>query len=351
MKKEFSDESRKRSSVSWIEYIGLLFSLSIFAALPAIMYGADIRTVPGPFFFWYLLYWAIISGILCVVTAYQKYRTFDKPMRRLCDSAKRVAEGDFSVYMEPLHRPDKLDYVDYMFQDFNKMVVELGSIETLKNDFIANVSHEIKTPLSVIQNYAVALRSNELSEDLRMEYMDIIINASKNLSSLVTNILKLNKLENQEIVVNTEPFDVCRQLCSCIIFFDGEMEQKQIDFEVEMDDRAMVFADEGMLEIVWHNLLSNAIKFTEPGGKIILTQTSDEDSVVVSITDSGCGMTEETMKHIFDKFYQGDTSHSGEGNGLGLALVLRVVELAGGTISVVSKPDKGSTFTVRLRAA
>ncbi|SHJ44325.1 Signal transduction histidine kinase [Anaerocolumna jejuensis DSM 15929] len=341
-------ERRKCLYFSWNEYVGTLAVLGILGALPAIMYGADIRAVKASYFLWYLLYWAVISGFFCIFTSYQKYRTFDKPLHKLSDSAKKVAEGDFSVFIEPLHTSDKLNYIDYMFQDFNKMVEELGTIDTLKNDFIANVSHEIKTPLSVIQNYAAALYETDLAEDLKKDYIDTIVSSGKNLTTLVTNILKLNKLENQEIVPVTEPFDLCRQLCECIILFDMELEQKNIELKVEIEDRVMIWADAGMLEIVWYNLISNAVKFTEPGGIITLTQTSEEDSVEVSLTDTGCGMAEETMKHIFDKFYQGDTSHSKEGNGLGLALALRVIELAGGTITVKSKPGKGTTFTVRL---
>lgn len=341
-------ERRKCLYFSWNEYVGTLAVLGILGALPAIMYRADIRAVKASYFLWYLLYWAVISGFFCIFTSYQKYRTFDKPLHKLSDSAKKVAEGDFSVFIEPLHTSDKLNYIDYMFQDFNKMVEELGTIDTLKNDFIANVSHEIKTPLSVIQNYAAALYETDLAEDLKKDYIDTIVTSGKNLTTLVTNILKLNKLENQEIVPVTEPFDLCRQLCECIILFDMELEQKNIELKVEIEDRVMIWADAGMLEIVWYNLISNAVKFTEPGGIITLTQTSEEDSVEVSLTDTGCGMAEETMKHIFDKFYQGDTSHSKEGNGLGLALALRVIELAGGTITVKSKPGKGTTFTVRL---
>jgi len=247
-----------------------------------------------------------------------------------------------------MHTVDKHDYIDVMFLDFNKMVEELGSIETLKNDFIANVSHELKTPLSVIRSYASALKKEGLSPEDRDEYTDTIISASDNLTTLVTNILKLSRLEKQEILPASEPYDLCRQLSDIAIAFEKSLQERGLDFEVEMDDRLMLRLDPGMMELVWHNLLANSVKFTPPGGKITLTQTSDEDSVTVAVSDTGCGMDSETMKHIFDKFYQGDTSHSGAGNGLGLALVKRVTELAGGIVTVHSSPGVGTTFTVRL---
>ncbi len=294
-------------------------------------------------------FWALITAIFFFVTNRQKFHAYEKPMRKLSEAAKKVSKGDFSVYLEPAHNADKLDYIDVMFEDFNKMVEELGSIETLKNNFIAGISHKISMPLSVIRSHAPMLKKEELPPQLRDEYAETILATSENLTALVTNILKLNKLENQEILPITEPFDLCRQLCDCALIFEGAWEQKNIEFTADMDDRAMIRADESILEIVWHNLLSNALKFTEPGGKVCLSQTSEEDSIMVSFSDTGCGMDRQTMKHIFDKFYQGNTSRSGEGNGLGLALSLRAVELAGGTISVKSEPGKGSVFTVRLK--
>ncbi len=341
----------KARHFTWREIVLTYFILLILSAGQWMIYHEYVGfgNFPPEYIWGMLGYWAIVTAVFCLVTARQKIRTYDRPMRKLSEAAKQVAEGDFSVYLEPVHGLDRQDYVDVMFEDFNKMVEELGSIETLKNDFIANVSHEIKTPLAVIQSYAMALQKEDLPQEKRREYSDTIITASKNLTTLVTNILKLNKLENQEITPAAEPFDLCRQLCDCALSFENAWEQKNIGFEADMDDWVMIHADESMLEIVWHNLFSNALKFTEPGGKITLSQISDEDSVTVSVADTGCGMDEETMKHIFDKFYQGDTSHSGEGNGLGLALTLRVIELAGGSISVKSEPGRGAAFTVRLK--
>lgn len=297
-----------------------------------------------------MLYWVIVASSFLYITNMQIKNSYDKPMRKLSDGAKKVAEGDFSVYVEPIHSPEKYDYIDVMFTDFNVMVQELGSIETMKNDFIANVSHEIKTPLAIIKNYTTILRKNDLPEDIRLEYMDTVIQATDSLSALITNILRLNKLENQEIETPVEQYDLCRQLCDSVIDFEALLDEKNLKINVAIEDRAIITADENILKIVWSNLLSNAIKFTSHGGSISLIQTSDTDTVTVSISDTGCGMDNKTVKHIFDKFYQGDTSHSSEGNGLGLALAYRIVEKLGGTLTVISQPGKGSTFTATIPA-
>jgi Signal transduction histidine kinase len=295
-----------------------------------------------------LMFWILGASIFTYIISRRINYMYEKPMQAFAKATKQVANGDFSVYVEPNHSADKMDYLDYMFLDFNKMVEELGSIETLKTDFISNVSHEIKTPIAVIQNYAEYLQKESVLENQRMEYAKIIEDTSRRLASLITNILKLNKLENQKLKPEVEKYDVCRQLSECAIQLEELWEKKNLDFEADMEDRAFIVADESLLELVWNNLLSNAIKFTENGGTVVLKQTSTADSIIVSITDTGCGMSEDTMKHIFDKFYQGDSSHSKEGNGLGLALTLRVLQLHDSTISVSTTLGKGTTFTVTL---
>ena len=295
-----------------------------------------------------ILYWAAVSLGLTLLTRRRMRETFEKPVQKLAAATRKVAEGDFSIYVPPLHAADQYDYLDVMILDFNKMVAELGSIETLKTDFFANVSHEIKTPLAVIQNTAQLLKSKNLSPAQQQEYVDTIEKYAHRLTDLITNILKLNKLEKQTIQPKAEPYDLAAQLADCALLFERRWEEKDIDFEADLEDQAMIRADPSLLELVWNNLLSNAIKFTPPGGAVALRQTSTPEAIQVTVTDTGCGMNEETMQHIFDKFYQGDTSHATEGNGLGLALVLRILRMTGGSVSVESAPGKGSVFTVRL---
>lgn len=295
-----------------------------------------------------IFYWIVIAVFVTLWISLQMRKIYEIPMRQMAEATDKVANGDFSVYIPPLHTPEKLDYLDVMIMDFNKMVEELGSIETLKTDFFSNVSHEIKTPIAVVQNSAEMLKNTNLSLEEQQMYVDTIIQSSKKLSSLITNILKLNKLEKQNIQPVMEEYNLCEQLCQCSLQFENIWEEKEITFDAELEDKVMIHADESLLELVWTNLLSNAMKFTENGGTVRLIQTSTEKEVVVSVSDTGCGMSQETMKHIFDKFYQGDTSHSVSGNGLGLALALRIVQMAEGSIQVESQPGKGSRFTVHL---
>lgn len=297
-----------------------------------------------------LFYWLIAAAAITLHVRRRMKTTYENPLQMISSATKKVAQGDFSVYIPPTHTMDKLDYLDVMIMDINKMVEELGSIETLKTDFVSNVSHEMKTPIAVIKSSAQMLQLGTLSEEEKAEYAKTIDSAAGRLSDLITNILKLNKLDHQRIVPEVQVYDVCRQLCECVLPFEEKWEEKEIDLQVETEDSAMVRADASLMELVWNNLMSNAVKFTEPGGTIIVRQISEDGLVKISVSDTGCGMSKESMEHIFEKFYQGDTSHSKEGNGLGLALVKRVLELMDGEIQVESREGKGSTFIVTLPA-
>lgn len=298
-----------------------------------------------------LIYWSAVAVGLTLFTRAKIRKTYEEPMLRLAEATRQVAEGDFSVYVPPVHTADKADYLDRMILDFDKMVEELGSIETLKTDFFSDVSHEFKSPLAVISSNAELLqKGGDLSEQ-QAEQVENIRYATGRLANLIQNMLKLNKLEKQTIRPMPENFDVCAQLCECAVQFEDIWEKKELDFEADLEDSAQVCADPGLLEVVWTNLLSNAVKFTPEGGSILLRQWSEPDRVLVAVTDTGCGMPPETVRHIFEKFYQGDSSHATHGNGLGLALVKRILELSEGSITVESTPGKGSTFTVSLPAA
>lgn len=298
-----------------------------------------------------IIYWGIVAVGLTLFTRKKMRSTYEEPLHSLAKAAEKVSNGDFSVYVPTPHSADRLDYLDVMILDFNKMVEELGSVETLKTDFVSNVSHEMKTPISIIKNYAELLQKGGGTDQEKQEYARNIEEAVVRLSDLISNILRLNKLENQRIDPEIEDYDLCGQLEECILYYEELWDEKDLELDVVMEDRTVVQADRSLMELVWNNLLSNAIKFTEPGGKVSVCQSVSEEYAEVSVADTGCGMSKESIRHIFDKFYQGDTSHSKEGNGLGLALVQRILTLMNGEISVISEEGKGSTFTVRLPVA
>ncbi len=275
--------------------------------------------------------------------------TITKPVKRIQEGIDRVIKGDFGTRIEYIFGEDSDNEFDMIIVGINKMVEELSGVETLRTDFIANVSHELKTPLTVMQNYGTLLQNPDLSEEQRIQYGKAIQEQTKILSSLVTNILKLNKLENQQIYPNVEKYYLSEQLCECMLEFETVWERKNIELEVDIDEEVQIEADKELLSLVWNNLLSNALKFTEDNGKVSLSLYKDEKYAYVQVKDTGCGMSTETGKNIFKKFYQGDTSHATKGNGLGLALVKRVIDICAGEISVSSQLGEGSTFTVKLR--
>lgn len=275
--------------------------------------------------------------------------TVDRPVKRITEAANRMMEGDFSVRIPPSRSLQSDDKFNEIIHCFNRMAQELSRTETLRTDFVANVSHELKTPLAVMQNYGTLLRQPGLSEQQRLEYAKAITDACRRLADLVSNILKLNKLENQQIVLAPDRYDLTEQLCECLLGFEDVWEKKGIQIDTELADGVMVHGDREMLSLVWNNLFSNAIKFTESGGQVKLGLYTEGPWAVVCVSDTGCGISKEVGAHMFDKFYQGDTSHATQGNGLGLALVKRIIDITGSEIRVESELGKGTTFTVKLR--
>ena len=288
----------------------------------------------------YLLLSCTISACLIYVV---KGRVYYNKLKVFCDVANEVAKGDFAVRVPILFDKPKSE-MDYLAVNFNKMLVEISSLENMRNNFIADVSHEIKTPLSVIQGYAELLRDKNLPADKRAEYTYRLSKAIESLTSLVTNILKLNKIENQGIV-QKEAYSLDEQIRRCILAFEEKIEEKNLQLNIDLEEITII-SDKALLEIVWNNIISNAVKYTDFNGIIDVTLKNENGKTTVKISDSGCGMSKETLSHCFEKFYQGDTSHSQEGNGLGLALVKQVINLLGGEITVDSSLQKGTQFSI-----
>ncbi len=332
-------------------FLSFLFVISIITTITVMMFlrgmAIDEALVRrnAPMVFSAIL---VMTFLGCGIDAFRRYATVDRPLQQILDTLEQLRQGDFTARLE-LHRDINFAGYRQLSQEINILAKELSSVETLRSDFISNVSHELKTPLATIQNYAFLLQQQGLSQEKQAEYTADILAATRRLSDMVSNILKLNKLENQRIFPETSIFDLGEQLCSCMLDFESAWEEKELALDCQLEDDIQVSADPELLRLVWNNLFSNAIKFTPKGGAIALTLAADGDWAVVAVSDTGCGMTRETGAHIFEKFYQGDTAHATQGNGLGLALVKRVVDITGGVITVSSTPGKGSTFTVRLR--
>ena len=290
----------------------------------------------------------LITFLFGTVDYIRRRITVDRPVRQITEAAEKIMQGDFSVRVPPIHGAGT-DGFNQIGDAINKMAQELSGTETLRTDFIANVSHELKTPLAVMGNYATILQRPGITEEEKNDYARAISEASRKLAQLITNILKLNKLENQQIFPQATEYDLSEQLCESLLQFEDAWEQKALNIETDLEDAVRIRSDSELLRLVWNNLISNAVKFTPEGGTVSVSLHTEAHHIVVSVSDTGCGINPETGKHIFEKFYQGDTSHATQGNGLGLALVKRVIDILNGEIGVQSVSGAGSTFTVRLK--
>ena len=274
--------------------------------------------------------------------------TVDMPIKKIKNCLSSLMNGDFSARVKIRNNTLSLNTFDEIAEDINKLAQELGGVEMLRNDFISNVSHEIKTPLAVIQNYSMLLSSPFLEEEKRQEYALIVGEQSRKLAGLVSDILRLNRIENQTIYPQSEEFDLSEEICSSLLSFEDVWTKKNINLSTDIEQGIMTKGDRDLMVLIWNNLFSNAFKFTPQDGEVRVTLKLYGNKSMLIVSDTGCGMNEETMRHIWDKFYQGDTQQKHEGNGLGLSMVKRVVSIFNGEIEVKSEEGKGSSFIVTL---
>ncbi|MBO5221617.1 MAG: HAMP domain-containing histidine kinase [Clostridia bacterium] len=334
-------------TVGFIVSCCMMLFLSILADTMELTLTTDNIAAAAKITFWNVI---LITFLFKFADYIRRKIMVERPTKIITEATEKIMSGDFSVRIKPMQNSG-MEGFNQIAEAINKMAEELGSVETLRTDFIANVSHEMKTPLAVMQNYGTLLQAPDLSDEKRIEYAKGITDGSRRMADMMTNILKLNRLENQQIYPEVSEFDLGEQICECLLQYENVWEKANIEIETDIAENVKVKADAELLGHVWNNLFSNAFKFTPSGGTVTVSLTATDHHAIVKVTDTGCGMSSEVGTHIFEKFYQGDTSHSVQGNGLGLALVKRVIDIMQGEISVESAVGKGSTFTVRIRRA
>ena len=286
----------------------------------------------------------IFSLVIALIATHFLSKMFFDPIKELREGMQKIADGNFDTRLETKSTSDEIQEV---FAGFNMMAQELGSTEILQTDFVSNVSHEFKTPINAIEGYTMLLQSTENIDETENEYIEKILFNTRRLSSLVSNILLLSKLENQSIQTHREKYALDEQIREDILALESLWEPKDIEFDVDLD-AVRFYGNKIVLHHVWSNLLSNAIKFSPNGGTIKMRLYKENEKIVFLIEDNGPGLSEEAKKHLFDKFYQADTSHKEEGNGLGLALVKNIVSICDGEISAENLDVGGCRFTVTL---
>lgn len=291
-----------------------------------------------------LLYLTIVSLLVGSLVTTLLSRLFFAPIKKLSLAMSRVAEGDFTVQLQT--KTKSREILD-IYAGFNLMTQELRSTEILQSDFVANVSHEFKTPLSAIEGYSTLLQDCDNLTPQQQEYVEKIVGNTQRLSSLAGGILLLSKLENQQIPTNQSRFFLDEQILLTVVDLEPEWEKKGIEFDVQMD-RTEYYGCQGLMSHVWSNLLSNAIKFSPVEGTISLRLFSRDNQIHFAIKDEGPGIPKEAISRIFGKFYQADSSHKQEGNGLGLSLVKEILQLEKGSIAAENCLDGGCCFTVLL---
>ncbi len=330
----------------------MLLALSVSSLLAGtfltIIYVTDLKTTwdLGPVKI--ILIALGISYVSSAVFSVVLNKNILKPLNELTKATKEIASGNFNIKVDTVLNPfNRSSELGTLVDGFNHMATELKSTEMFRNDFIHNFSHEFKTPIISIRGFARQLYQGNLTPEQEREFAKIIMDESEQLANMSSNVLLLTKLENQEIVTDKTYFSLDEQLRNCLILFEEQWSEKNLNLDLDLEE-IKIYQNAEILSHVWKNLISNAIKFSKHNGFLRIKCKTTSDHIHISIEDTGSGMTEETMSQIFDKFYQGDTSHATPGNGLGLPLTKRIVEIVGGKIYVKSTYGKGTTFTIHL---
>ncbi len=333
--------------------MAVIFSLLIFAVLTFTSFLSMIMTAlffrpdmlrPGisQGYFSLPMITSVLAG--CIISYFVTRRPI-KTAEEIIRATKLVAKGDFSIRLD---ENTSLSEFREMASNFNIMVKELENTEMLRKDFIENVSHEFKTPLAAIEGYTTLLQRKDLSDEKKEEYIRKILFSTHRLNSLTGNILLLSRLENQEIKINKSLFCLDEQIRESILLLENDWTEKNIELDIQLFP-CNYLGNEELFAHVWQNIIENAIKFVPQNGAISVKLGYCNNDIIVTVSDNGCGMDEDTRKRVFEKFYQGDSSRSTGGNGLGLALAKRIVDLHEGEITVQSEVGKGTEFTIRLR--
>lgn len=332
-----------------VGYLGFFIVSSTSVSLAFLIYSSI--SVDNNLIIALLLLLIIIFTSLCclIFELIRRKYMVETPLQKILNATRQMSKGDFNIKLIPKHLYADYDEFDLIKEDLNNMANSLSKSELLKNDFISNVSHEIKTPLAIIQNYAKMLENPNITNEDKIKYLSSLQSTCKKLNNLVMNILKLNKLENQHLSLNCIKFNISQVLIDQILLFEDLIDSKNLQLNLDIEEDLYIVSEQNYLEIIFNNIISNAIKFSKENGFINISLKKQNDLFIILFEDSGCGMTKETGMYIFDKFYQGETSHNHEGNGLGLALVKKVIDLLGGEIKVESELNKGTIFTIIIR--
>lgn len=341
MKKESNLSGGTRYLVKWIAVIAGCLILGGMLAFYLILLTAEHMGQSVPDKIWAVGMVPLMTVVAIPVTVIVA-KQVSKHLSALSKAMESVAGGDLETYLQTAKAKD----FKSVYENFNKMVTELQSVETLRTDVVDVLSHELKTPIAALNGFAKLL-SDETDEEKRKKYCEIIVRESDRLALLTKNVLLLTKLDSQEIVAKKEAYNLAEQIRETAISMEPQWSGKHIDLSAELVD-ARFEGDRDLTDGIWRNLIENAIKFTPKNGEIRISMRVSDKSIEVDVSDTGIGMDEETVKRIFDKYYQGVKSYSASGSGLGLSIAKRIVNLSGGKISVCSKVGEGSTFTVSL---